>query len=395
MAAAFHAARPMEDFFINPTLRMDHRLRSSTMVDDNQLYMAAAAHHDFYMAKSKGKEPVKPSASIVDLVNEPVFWHGYTSEEEVASPVDDDDVMSLHSDVSIYSIASSTSLPEQLAETCSNVQQQCNRAQAVKIQAAGKARVVSLPKPIDIPARRSIMRPASPGTPSKRPSLARLRSTEGFESTRSSEDSRNNRTDSISSSSVNSPASTAPSSVDDSMDRRPPIKHQHSFSRHVPLMEAAKAFSPPNSAGPYSPMFPQSAGLPKRQSTSMSDRSEVSSITTNRSSVRRMTKFSSGFGLNKITKNRVGRESMQGGDLESVKEPEPNYIAPTTQPRIPARTTSMKPKMVARGANERAPPMELAFLDEEPPNNWPLKDTGANSRPRSFSTKLTHVASVR
>ncbi|KAK4501990.1 hypothetical protein PRZ48_007801 [Zasmidium cellare] len=315
------------------------------MADDNQLYTAAVAHHDVYMVRPKGKSPVKPAASIVDLVNEPVFWHGYTSEEEVASPVDDeddDDQFSLHSDESMDSIASNASFPEQLAEACSNVKQQCNKAQAVKIQAAGKARVVSLPKPIDIPARRSIMRPASPGSPSKRASLERR---SPVESTRNSEDSQTTRNDSIDSS-VNSPASTAPSSVDEPLYRRPPIKHQQSFSRHVDLMEAAKACSSPIS-GPNSPMFPQSSGLPKRHSTALSDRSDVASIIT-RSSVRRMTKLSSNFSLNKIGKNLVGRDSSYGGDLESVKEPEPNYIAPAQQQRrIPARSTSLKPKMVS------------------------------------------------
>ena len=172
--ASFQAVRPMEDFFINPTLLRDPQpRRPSTMVDYNQLYVAAAAHNDVYTIRSKGKQPAKPSASIVDLVNEPMFWNGYTSDEEVASPVDDkdDDEFSLHSDESLDSIASGASFPEQLAETCNNVAHQCNRAQAVKIQAAGKARVVSLPKPIDIPARRSIVRPASPGSPSKRASI--------------------------------------------------------------------------------------------------------------------------------------------------------------------------------------------------------------------------------
>ncbi|KAF2172715.1 hypothetical protein M409DRAFT_16677 [Zasmidium cellare ATCC 36951] len=357
------------------------------MVDNNQLYAIAAAGSDVYMIGAKGKSPAKPAASIVDLVNEPVFWHGYTSDEEVASPVDDDDdddddEFSLHSDESMDSIASSASFPEQLAETCGNVKQQCNRAQAVKIQAAGKARVVSLPKPIDIPARRSIMRPASPGSPSKRASI-QLQS-----STRNSEDSQTTCNDSISSSSVNSPASTAPSSVDEPLEQRPPIKHQQSFSRHVPLMEAARAFSPNSpTSGPNSPLFPQSAGLPKRHSTALSDRSEVASITT-RSSVRRMTKLSSNFSLNKIGKNLVGRDSTYGG-----------YIAPAQQHRVAARSTSLKPKMVARAANERAPPITLPpFPDdaEEPSNDWPLrKDSGLkSSQPRSLSTKLTHVAQV-
>lgn len=386
--ASFHAARPMEDFFINPTLRHP----STTMVDDNQLYSTAVAgHSEVYMIRSKGKSPAKLTASIVDLVNEPVFWHGYTSEEEIASPIDDDDdddggdEFSLHSDESIDSIASNASFPEQLAEACNNVKQQCNRAQAVKIQAAGKARVVSLPKPIDIPARRSIMRPASPGTPSpRRATLPRLQSTSAVESARNSEDSRTTRNDSISSS-VNSPASTAPSSVDEPLEQRPPIKHQKSFSRHVPLMEAAKAFSP------NSPTSPQYTGHPKRHSTALSDRSDVTSIMTTRSSVRRMTKFS----LNKIGKNLVGRDSTE---LESVKEPEPNYVAPARQYRVPARSTSLKPKMVARAANERAPPITLPpFPDEgDAANDWPLrKDAGVRAaRPRAVSRRLTHVAQV-
>lgn len=400
--AAFHAARPMEDFFINPTLLEDWPLRSTTtMVDDNQLYTTAVAHHDVYMTKSEGKQPLKPTASIVDLVNEPVFWHGYTSDEEIASPIGndtDDDQMSFRSAESIDSIVSIVSLPEQLAEACDNVKQQCNRAQAVKIQAAGRARVVSLPKPIDIPARRSLVRPASPGSPSKRSSLPRIGSDPAFQSVRSSEDSRMSRNDSVSSSSINSPASTAPSSVDEPVERRPPFKHQHSFSRHIPLMEAARAISPttPTSRS-GSPMVYQPTGIPKRHSSALSERSETASISTKSS--RRMTKFSSGFGLNKIGKNLVGRDSMQGGDLESVKEPEPNYIAPSVQqPRVPARTTSMnmKPKMVARAANERAPTITLpAFPDGDESNDWPFrKDSGASSRPRSFSKRMTHVAQL-
>jgi hypothetical protein len=89
-------------------------------------------------------EPPLLSATITDLCNEPLFFSGYLSEEEVMSSDD-----SSLSSMSISTVADEfvdefeTNFPELLAEDCTFVEQyQCNQAEVVTLVSPGKAKMV-------------------------------------------------------------------------------------------------------------------------------------------------------------------------------------------------------------------------------------------------------------
>ncbi len=72
--------------------------------------------------------------------------------------------------------------------------------------------------------------------------------------------------------------------------------------------------------------------------------------------MKRKGKFTPTAALNRIGKTFVRRESS-AEDTESVHQPEPANVAlNVTQPK---RYSSGRPKLVARAANERAPPIVL------------------------------------
>lgn len=171
-------------------------------------------------------------------------------------------------------------------------------------------------------------------------------------SARSSQDSRtsSSRNNSISSAAPNSPASTAPSSVYEDFEDEPAMQHKRNISRHVDLMKAAAAMTP---TSPVSPLLQRSSTFG----------SEVYPTARRGStpSIRRKSKFSSGFALNKV-KTFVRRESV-ADDMENVKEPDP--VTFTQQVPQPKRYSSGRPKLVARAANERAPPITLPPFPDE------------------------------
>lgn len=91
-------------------------------------------------------DPPLPSATITDLCNEPLF-SGYLSDEEDVSSDD----MSFYSSSVGGDLADDfeTNFPELLAEDCSFVEQQCNKAQAITLVSPGKAKMIRVSK-VDI-----------------------------------------------------------------------------------------------------------------------------------------------------------------------------------------------------------------------------------------------------
>lgn len=94
------------------------------------------------------------SATITDLCSEPLFSNSYLSDEEESSSSETDNMSfssgtaeSVHGDEVFEDTRAS--LPELLAEECAYVVQQCKHAQAVRLVAAGRARVVQVAK-VDI-----------------------------------------------------------------------------------------------------------------------------------------------------------------------------------------------------------------------------------------------------
>ncbi|EME43657.1 hypothetical protein DOTSEDRAFT_72873 [Dothistroma septosporum NZE10] len=374
--ADFRTSRPIEDFFVNPAFNFGTRRQQSNMVDDDTLYSGGADRFTHFWSTetrptpSKGKAP----ATVTDLTDKSMTLHGYTSEEETASPIDDDScsVTSAYSD----SDNSDFTFPEALAESCNKVEQQCNRAQAVEIRLAGKAKVVSLPKLVDIPSRRGVVRPAS--IEHRRKSIQRRNSADHPQSARSSQDSHHG---SDNSSVMDSPASTAPSSV--IIEHSIELKRRSSIaSRHVPLMEAARAISPTTPNFTYSTnslIEPRSLNTTTREGILSSQRfnSTTSSL---RLPLRRMNKLSlsSNFGL-----ARIGKELR---DTFVPKDAEAGIVNVAPQmPQAQARNASLsKTKMVARAANERAPMIELPPFpggeEDDFASDWPLRMTSISNR---------------
>ncbi|KAK4621752.1 hypothetical protein CLAFUW4_07116 [Fulvia fulva] len=393
------ASRPIEDFFVNPAFNFDFnfncdtRHQQSKMVDNNNLYTGATNQYNdcwFTSTKALNSDGKAPTA-VTHLVNNSSQLRGYTSDEETASPIDDDN-SSVYSD---YSGISDFTLPEALAESCNQVEQQCSEAQAVKIQSAGKAKVVSLPKLVDIPSRRGVVRPASI---SLNPNSSSRRNSAMQQSVRSSEDSHHG---SVNSSVMDSPASTAPSSL--IIDRSLEVKRRSSVaSRHVPLLEAARAISPTTpypTSTPSTPLEPRSVGLIKRENTVSSQRSN-STTSSLKLPIKRMNKLSSNFSLNRIGKEFrdtfVPKDAARRSYLEDVKEPEPVMVTQQA-PQSPRNSSISKPKMVARAANERAPTIELPPFpgdQDDFSSDWPLKLGATSSFPkmRSVSNRVASDA---
>lgn len=372
--------RSVEDFLINPTFNMEDR--SVAIMDSDRHRSISAMQLDRMIALKPGKQTPEPSATIRDLIDEPIFWRGYTSEEEVASPIDADDMSFHSSSASLASLtASECSFPEQLAHSCNRVEQQCARAQAVTLLPAGKARVISMPKLVDVSGGPRIKR-SSPGasihTPASRTNLLEVGSRIS---------SQQSRTNSCRSSSERSPVSTAPSSPPQSAQyptiekfarRRPSLPNLHGPSQQYAAHTVSR-FTHASSFLKYDP-YPSNdlAATPTTPTTPTSP------------SRRRLGKFSSTFNLSRFGKGLVRKnssDSNSGPDVESVKEPEPVLYSRSLPPlQIPNRNSSVKPKLTPRGASEREPPLVLppcpegyeSDHDYSLASHWPpRKDSGA------------------
>jgi hypothetical protein len=327
----------------------------------------SVAKPDCLSTAAQGKAATTTMApAAFGLIDESIFhfWPTYTSDEEAASPLnnnnnndddDDDDHSSQYSRTA--SFCSDMSMPDLLADlNASDDAPHCKEAQTVVIQSAGRAKMVCMPKIVDVskrslsPSSSSSSGPVTPVEATSRPAI--ILPPPG--SARSSQDSRtaSSRNNSISSVVPLSPASTAPSSLYDDFDdpplpppqlqlQRPALKHKRRISRHVDLMQAALAISSSRSvpSTPLSPTIPRSA----------------SSFGDFPPSIRRKSKFGSSFAFPRISKTFALRRDTTTtvDDLEIGRELEPPSAAQQHVAQ-PKRFSSGRPKLVARGANERA-----------------------------------------
>lgn len=387
--------RSLDDFLINPTTSAMKRHSLATAPSDENITMMP--RHEIFPFKPARK--ASKSARIMNFPNEPIFGRGYTSEEEMASPIDDSDDASLHSASSVVIIsptkhARKSSFPEQLAQSCNRVEQQCSRAQAVRFVPAGKAKVVSMPRLVDLSATPRMRRPATntsihPQLTPIRPLVSRMSRIE-IGSQTSSRTNSPQRT-----SSERSPVSTAPSSVVE----LPKTTAFSSFAeqpkrvktvRRRPSLPALFVAARTSNASDSSP---EPASTTRRVNFLDHDPFPSSSAdrpTTPMSpSKRRLHKFSSSLGLNVFGRGlrwNSSTDSDVGGDLNVVKEPEPILISTSrlsVQPTSHIRNPSIKTKMVARGASEREPPLVLPpcpddYDDDD--SNYNVASTGWPSR---------------
>ncbi|KAK3070674.1 hypothetical protein LTR53_010051 [Teratosphaeriaceae sp. CCFEE 6253] len=351
---------------------------------------------DMFSFKAGVKTP-EPSDTIKQFANEPVFWRGYTSDEEVASPIDADD-MSFRtvSTRNCGSVAarplSNASFPEQLAQSCDRVEQQCNRAQAITLVPAGKAKVVSMPKLVNVLATPRMRRPV-PVTPI-RPPVSRLKRF-GIDSQASSQTSESPRT-----STEKSPMSGAPTSVAALLTRgrsvrpRPSLPDLRARPRYLPdtPYSALEVRIPPTADFLQYDPYPSQAGEQATTPPPMSP------------SRRRLQRIGSSIGLSVFGMRRSNSADNSVGDASDIAK-EPETVTPTSpearSPQLPARAASVKPKMIARGANERAPPLILppcpeSYEDDRDGTRWlGRKDASGvmklHKRQRSMSAALVSV----
>lgn len=149
--------RPPEDFLIHPTsptamimedyIASPHHFRSSTW--SNNAVPVTPPSEVFQL--KPGKKTPEAGATIQDLIDEPIFWRGYTSDEEIASPVDDnrsfDSSSFCYDSDDVVSIHDAVVSPQQSTQSLGKGKQQVTQAQAVQFTSAGKAKVVSMSTP--------------------------------------------------------------------------------------------------------------------------------------------------------------------------------------------------------------------------------------------------------
>lgn len=369
------ATHDMEAYLINPTVQKEpSHVESQPHNMSGDLIPIFLA--DEIVTVKAGRKSIESAGSIHKFSNQSIFSNGYVSEEEAASPVEDNDFgFNTASDTeSIVSIKETPSV-ENLTDHA-NALQLCTKAQAVQFVSAGRAKVVSVPKPLDLSLHGNQYSPTI-DTPTR---------TSVSKRDAGVYDGSFVHTPSPRSSSDRSPAS---SSYEEQVFRPrtirrkpklPPLQaptssSQRSVRSQTPLADQRAEFL---NYDPYPSNWP--LGGPASASPTKL----------------RMPKLSSSFSLKAFGRRR----SNSGGSSASDgwDSPTEQYIA-VSLPASPAvrhvpRTLrkSTPPKMVARGASERAPTLVLPPCpegydgdDNSHSSQWPLRKDSYSSSP-TFET---------
>lgn len=397
------ALRSIEAFFLNSAFVMESQKLPSATSKETSYPVAMSAYHEnnFEYALPCDRQP--SSATIKNVVDEPVFWHGYTSEEEAASPIGTDEGDDTDS-ARFSNLPVLSPTEEHKATIVSQAHQLCTHAQAVTILSAGRPRVVNVPKLI-IEAPRHERDPSIDSLPNKlrlKTASVHLRSYSLDAPNVEHNVSDYSHKDSLDSNGTASLFSTAPSSLHEQSSRpgRMSVSSRHvplmEAARHIPLLDAARLASPISPTYPSSPaglknsytwsqpVTPTSAPSISRSSVSQS-RGGVLSALKNRfessdSGTRRASKVGSS-NIARIGKNILRRDTLEVVENEyASKMAEPRHAS--SQPaspitRHPVQSSLNKSgRMVARGANERAPVLTLPSCPDEFSRSfeseWPL-----------------------
>jgi hypothetical protein len=387
--------RSMNEFLINPTVPMEdsYSYGESSSPTRNSIPFDPA---NALSTVRRGKKTLDAAATIRGFDNDAGCWRGYASDEEIASPVDNDDDFTFDStssddDESIASIHEA----QYHTQTCNNAQQLCNRAQAVQLVSAGKAKVVSMPKIVDVPAT------YSPQTHSSQAS--------GWEA-----DSR--RTASHTSQvhphcAYSSISSSSRSSGEDSLYSSLPIPRAAQptgarFVRRKPslprLQTTARSYSPQSAD---SGSEPKTAFLLSRSRLNFLDYDPFTleysvHVTANiPPPKRKLQRLSPTFSFKSLSRS-LRRNSTSDGSSGEGGVNKKDISRPMAQPviadmHIPSRTSSRPPpKMVARGADERAaaieiPPCPAEYQDDTNVPAWPPRsDSAANNESTWLASRL-------
>ena len=276
---------------------------------------------------------------------------GYTSDEEAASSPDNSDALSTasNSDVEIMEATPtrmSLIVPEDLVTSYIARERQFLRARAMSLKpiglGLGSSGMLS-PRLIDIPASPMAQR-QSPGR-QRRPHIAQLQQPQASRSDKSVSSTPRSSMDDRSETSA---PSTPPTSIDERSSFEKVIRRKQSSAVMRDIACAHRSYSPSISSSDVDLrefLASVPATMPKE------NRHTVSAPPARR----RLHKFSS-FSLSRLANTKRRDSADSSTDEEPLPSKNPR---PVPEVYVPTRTTSMQPRMVPRGANERALPLVL------------------------------------
>jgi len=355
----------MDEFLINPTtITMEDQhdgSRASTLTVSSQDVVSTRRSLELLTAhKTVKRQPLRSRTSFRDPLAEQLYWRGYCSDEEAVSPTDSDSmsISSASSGEIVQAVPARLSLvlPQDIAKSFRDIDRQLHRAHAVVLRPIGKANSPTSPRIIDIPPSPRLQR-QSPTSPF-RPPVSRLQRSDLVIKDYGRDVSADSTPRTSSEKSAVSIPSTPPTSMD---ERLPSPRHVLRKKPTMASMRAPRASmpAPPTSTTSETMLeFLKRSNDPYPLTEQIRDHI-VAPMTPTR---RKLRKFSSSFSIGRFSGNGKRKDSADSSADESCDVRAP--IASATRPKpavyIPTRTNSSAiPKMVARGANERAPVLVL------------------------------------
>lgn len=395
--------RSMDEFLINPIVPMDDYSSYRESRNANRNSMLLDSPNVLFTGKAEKYSAAARPDPIENHDNEALYMRGYASDEEVASPVENDDFTfdSTSSDEDADSIASIHEA-QYHAQSVSNAQQLCNRAQAVQVISVGKPKVISMPKPVDVPGVYSPTPTVSDYDNEIRPPTSRINHTPPDHYVPSSiSSSPRSSGDNSAYRSMPIPRSIPPSGP--SIRRRPNLPRIQTGPRSDSSQSADSGLTPQTAwpigvarpeflnHDPFGADYPSHLSnppaTPKRKLSRLSP--PFSSLKNLSRSLRRGSIPGSSPAESSIDKKDIGypvvSPIISDMHIPSRTSSKPAPKIATADMHVPMRTSSKPmPKMVARGASERAPAIEIPpcpddYIDDLKVPSWPMRsDSVAN-----------------
>lgn len=350
----------MEAFLINPTETNDRYTESQSPT------LSPRRRSDQLASNSTKKKTLHQSKEpFCDPLVEQLYWHRYDSDEEALSSADSDtesiDSASSGEILEMTTTRLSIVSAEELARSCNPIEQTIYCAQAVYLKPVNQGGAKLSPRLVEIPPSPRYERSQNMGY--YKPPMSRLSKLDVATATRHHRSVASTPRTSLENSSNASTPSTPPTSVDD----RSPVSSSEKVIRRksavTGMRSAAKREFSINSQN-----MPDAQSLREFLATDPYAKERPLShipahLTT--PSKRKLRKFSSSFSLGRFNPSFAKRSSSAGHSSEHL--PTVSSARPLTSPvpdvYRPTRCSSLQPppaaKMVARGGNERAPPITL------------------------------------
>jgi hypothetical protein len=351
----------MEAFLLNPTHPSDRYSESQSLPLNGRRRSDQLASHPSKRTLRHSNE------SFSDLKVKALYWQRYDSDEEALSSADSDtDSIASASSGEILEMTTtrlSIISAEELARSCNPIEQNVHRAQAVTLWPINHGDIKLSPRLVEIPPSPRYERARSMGF-YKPPPSTRLSKLDIIKATGHHRSVTSSPRTSLENSSNASTPSTPPTSVDErspvsSSEKvirrksavagmRSAAKREYSVnSEHMPDAETMREF------------------LASDPSTHVRPVSHMPATNVTAPTKRKLRKFSSSFSLGRFNPGFSKRSSSAGNSSEELAASSSSIPATPQIPEVyrPTRCSSLQPpppsKMVARGADERAPPIVL------------------------------------